>query len=336
MTFPHPADHPLALPHLGRENGRFTFLGAEIDGELFGPLQEALWRRCDGSRPMTGFSAEEQRTITRWHEAGMVLLAPAPADPAGRRPPGPPGPSGPVVVSPHPDDAQLALGGWLARDGGHVVDVFSTEVWTVRRPYQDRPELTSRLIVAEEHVACRVLGVSVELLGFLDAAERPAWKQGFFTAGEDDLEPARREPELLEEVTARLAATLPSDRLVLAPLAVGGHADHVLCREAALRLLADGVLAPGRLAFYADMPYSLFDDPEKSVHTLSERLASRGLAPPRAQDVRLEAAHGDRKREALRSYRLQLNDGHLRRVDRHGRRLGAERGHAFAERVWRV
>jgi LmbE family N-acetylglucosaminyl deacetylase len=316
------------LPHLERRGGRVTFLGDPLDNELFSSVHHELWSLCDGSRAVAAFEPAQRRMLTRWYQAGMVVMAPARTAGAGVDR------TGPAVVAPHPDDAQLALGGLLARDGGHVVDVFTTEVWTLRPYYRARPGLTAQLLLAEEDVACRVLDVDKTLLGFTDAAERPAWRDGFLASGPVAEGSVLREPELLGEVGERLAAALPAGRRVLVPLAVGGHVDHLLCREATLQLLDRGTLRPDQVGFYEDMPYTLFGDAGKDAGRLSERLARQGVSALRPHDIPLDGGCVSSKWEALRTYRLQVGGGMARRIMRHGSRLGAPGGHAMVERIW--
>jgi LmbE family N-acetylglucosaminyl deacetylase len=71
---------------------------------------------------------------------------------------------------------------------------------------------------------------------------------------EDDLPPT----EILRREIARL-----EPQMVYFPLGVGGHVDHVLCREAGVELLGEarqwimpGPEWAGRLSFYEDFPYA--------------------------------------------------------------------------------
>jgi LmbE family N-acetylglucosaminyl deacetylase len=322
----NPLVRPLRLPHL--ENGADSprFLGEPLTPELAAGWDGGLWERCDGSRTAKHFTQEQRRRLVDWRGAGMLLLVPPPSrdDQA----------VGPAVISPHPDDAVLALGGLLASRGGMVLDVFSQETWTVRTYYRTRPELTTRVLIEEETAACRVLGAGVSLLGFTDGADRSAWEQGFLADRPGVPDPAEREPELLAELVDRLALVLPRDRTVYAPLGVGGHVDHVLCREAVLILLHRSVLRPEYVAFYEDMPYTLFGGAGEAVARLSGRLSDRGGLTP--ADLTVPEAGQAAKREALRAYRLQVTPATANRVDRYGRRAAATVDHAALERVWRI
>lgn len=316
--FRHPltdSDRPLALPHLETGSG-FRFLGHETT--LVDERTLPLWRDCTGDRAFGSWPGPERRVIAGWHAAGLLVAVPAP-----RAPDDGPG----LVVSPHPDDASLAVGALLASRGGHVVDVFTEETWTRRPYYRQRPALTASLLLAEERVSCRVLGAELTLLRHVDGEARPPWAAGFFLDDPADSRPREVEPELFAALVADLGAALPPSGDVLTPLGVGGHVDHVLSREAVLALVDSGALDPARLAFYEDMPYSAFGDPVATAAALAARPEVGPLRP-----VLVPSATADVKREALWAYRLQVTEGMTARVLRYGTRLAS--GLPFAERLW--
>jgi LmbE family N-acetylglucosaminyl deacetylase len=315
---------PLGLPHLEiGDGGAAAFLGEPVPADLWsGPADLELWRRCDGTVPLGVLSDGERQRVTAWHNTGMVTVVDAVASVrTGTEPI--------TVVSPHPDDATLALGALLATRGGTVVDVFTYETFTRRGYYRERAELTARLLCEEEAVACRVLGVEYMLLGHHDAVLRPAWAGGFLDTGSGNpAAPAKIEPDVYADVTADLRDCLPTDGLVFTPLGVGGHADHLLARDATIAAFDVRGWSLARLAFYEDMPYSLFGDP-----------TAAGPSGRRLEPTLLPAGESAAwlKREALRAYRIQVAIGLADRVVRYGRRpLGrpAAPKHGFAERVW--
>ncbi|MFJ7147013.1 PIG-L deacetylase family protein [Streptomyces sp. NPDC100445] len=326
---------PTVLPHVETVDGRLRFMGRRLD--VPGPLPDRdadLLLRCDGGRPLAGFTAADRETIGRWRRLGLLLMAPPPRTP-GRATAAPP-----LIVSPHPDDAALALGGTVARQGGRFLDVFSVETWTKDPYYGRHPATTRRLLLAEEAVAARVLGARAELLGFVDAADRALRRDGFFTdpAWSDGF--AREEPELFDAVTERLSALLDGAGPVYVPLGVGGHVDHLACREAVLRLVRDGGLDGARLAFYEDQPYSLFASAQETAERLGKRLADAGLGELRPLLRPVDETAALTKYEALGAYRIQVRQGIVRRIRRHDTRLAQGAPDAVspaapaAERVW--
>ncbi|MCK2244363.1 MULTISPECIES: PIG-L deacetylase family protein [unclassified Crossiella] len=318
MTELPDAWRPIALPHTEVTATGIRFLGRPVEPPPAGP---DLLARCDGTRALRDFPPAERDRLRQSHRAGLLVLAPPPRPRAG---------AAPVVVSPHPDDAVLALGGLLAARGGRVLDVFSVETWTSIPYYAARPELTTRLLAAEELVACRVLGADPELLGFLDAADRPEHAAGFLAP--DPAAGHTGEPELFAALTARLAKELTGCAEVYLPLAVGGHVDHLLCREAVLALAARGALPGSRLVFYEDQPYSLFTSAEELSAALAPRLRAAGLDRLRPRLLPMDATAGQAKQEALKAYRIQVRAGIRRRVARYERALAGP--DVAAERVW--
>ncbi|WP_432096769.1 PIG-L family deacetylase [Streptomyces sp. bgisy100] len=319
---------PLALPHAEVAGSRILCRGEPVE-ELGHPPGSAarLLARCDGSRPLDGFTAAERSLLGTWQRDGLVVMAPdGHPDRAA--------PDAPVVVSPHPDDAALALGGLLARRGGRVLDVFSVETWTKDPYYAGRPALTSRLLLAEEAVAARVLGTDVELLGFVDAADRAPRAERFFAGTALSEAFPDEEPGLFAELTTRLAGLLDGAAEICAPLGVGGHVDHLACREAVIALLARGDLTGARVVFYEDQPYSVFGSAEEVAQGLAARLTSLGLGALRPELCPMDATAALAKREALRAYRIQVRQGVVRRIARHGERLAERSGHPAAERIW--
>ena len=173
----------------------------------------------------------ERQRVMAWHNAGLVIVVDAVA---GVRT----GTEPITVVSPHPDDATLALGALLATRGGTVVDVFTYETFTHRGYYRERAELTARLLCEEEAVACRVLGVEHMLLGYHDAVLRPAWAGRFLETGSGNAPtPATVEPGVYADVTADLL-DLPAETRVLP-----GHGEETTIGDAAKRF--DGWVTAG-------------------------------------------------------------------------------------------
>ena len=163
-----------------------------------------------------------------------------------------------LAVSPHLDDAAFSVGGLLAAhaaDGGRVT-IVTCFTGNVARPAgfalacqldkglpADADYMALRR--AEDLAACAVIGASALHLPFLEAPHRgygdvPA----LFGARRDDdglVEP-------LAEALARIIALQRPD-LLLGPLGLGGHVDHLVVRDA-LRHVA------GPYLLWEDWPYA--------------------------------------------------------------------------------
>jgi LmbE family N-acetylglucosaminyl deacetylase len=158
-----------------------------------------------------------------------------------------------LLLSPHYDDAVFSAAGTmvaLAREGRVVaINVFGEGAGGKRE--------------AEERRAASLLGFESEALPFRDAPLRTPIHRSVLTphlplrAGERGLI-----APIAAALAARVAALLP-DR-VYAPLGYGGHVDHVLVREAAIR-----AVPPGVLRFYEDAPYCLSATPGSAGLTAS-------------------------------------------------------------------
>jgi LmbE family N-acetylglucosaminyl deacetylase len=276
---------PLLLPHL--ELGE--------PGPAFTEGERAALARCRGEEPLDTFEPAARSAIETARCEGLVAYVPPRRE---RNPPVRPA----LVVSPHPDDAVLSLGALIASTGATVANVFSVETWSPRRFYAERPELTARLVIAEEEAACRVLGAAVEFLGFEDAPLRGVPADATIGVAETaETWRARLGSPLVREVADALRNRCAAAETVYAPAGVGGHVDHLTCLAAVARLVGDG----------EDLPYAIMDrsprPPPDEVRTAGEEA---WLA----------------KSEALRAYRVQLRSGMRPRVMAHGRSLG--------ERLW--
>ncbi|RDI64466.1 PIG-L deacetylase family protein [Nocardia pseudobrasiliensis] len=155
-----------------------------------------------------------------------------------------------VVVSPHFDDAVLAVGALIAArvQSGQPVEVLT--VFTGARDdarHSGRREAFADYVVrrAEDDRALKVLGAQTQRLGLFERIFReppPIGPLGSFHTPVD----IAACPEVAA-VRGTLEETLASDAIVLAPLGIGRQIDHVLVAVAALGLAP----APG-LLFYED------------------------------------------------------------------------------------
>jgi LmbE family N-acetylglucosaminyl deacetylase len=200
-----------------------------------------------------------------------------------------------ICLSPHADDAALSLGGTLARLGPRAL--VATLCGGPREPRACSPfaeALHARMGVeaatiasvrrAEDETALARLGVARLEAGFDDAIYR----------GYDSLEVllggAVRPDDPLAAALDRLIAGLDG-ALVLAPLAAGGHVDHVQAFAAARR--------SGRpVAFYEDFPYVAQHPGVAAARVATERLARFSLGEPPDLEARIAA---------VLAYRSQLD-----------------------------
>lgn len=170
-----------------------------------------------------------------------------------------------IYISPHFDDAVLSCGGliWEQTHSG-----ISVEIWTVMAgdpPLGPESEMaqtmqttwqsgTSPETVAlrriEDQTAARRVGAVIRHLPFPDAIYRRSKTGTLFYPDSIFIDPHPREMPLVEEMAGCLSEKLTQYDTVVCPLAIGGHVDHMLVRQALEQL--------GRpLWYYADVPYTL-------------------------------------------------------------------------------
>ncbi|MFI1718628.1 PIG-L deacetylase family protein [Streptomyces sp. NPDC053513] len=226
-----------------------------------------------------------------------------------------------IVLSPHLDDAVLSCGallGWAGRRAPVTVATLFTEAAPPPYTLSARQYLRqTRTGDAEELFADRreedrrvleLLDVDWRHVGLVDGLFRRLPRSRPGVGRLDRLLPelahvyptyrlhlsrgrvSEHDAETLRVAGETIDALLParSGGLVLAPLGVGGHADHVLARTAAER-------SGRRVVYYSDFPYNqtaAADAEFTGRHRLTARAWERDL---------------DRKAELIRGYRTQAD-----------------------------
>jgi LmbE family N-acetylglucosaminyl deacetylase len=181
-----------------------------------------------------------------------------------------------IYISPHLDDAILSAGGLIhdqALDGNRV------EIWTLvcGFPPEADPspfaqlnhflwgftsvEETVRLRREEDAHAAFIVGAKfVHFDGFPDCIYRRGMDGEPLYPIDVFVEPHPAEADLPAQMTAALASCLEPNDVLVCPLGIGGHADHILVRKA-----VEGLNRP--LRYYADVPYVLNHPEELSPLT---------------------------------------------------------------------
>ncbi|WP_328946224.1 PIG-L family deacetylase [Streptomyces sp. NBC_00250] len=237
-----------------------------------------------------------------------------------------------LVLSPHLDDAVLSCGGLLGWDGRRApVTVASLFTEATPPPYtlsarqylkqtgaDDAEELFAerraedRRVLERLDVHCRHVGLVDGLFRRLPRPRRGTARLARLLPEVAHVYPTYRlhlsrgrvsphDAETLRAVAATVDELLPgsSGGLVLAPLGVGGHADHVLVRTAAER-------SGRRVVYYSDFPYNQHAAPDA-------RFSGRNRLVARGWERGL-----DRKAELIRGYGTQADalfpEGNIPRV----------------------
>ncbi len=290
-------EFPVLLPHVRIEGGSIATPG--VPPSPAPPrLLDAL-RRCDGKTPLREVARAAGvagRVLLEQREAGNLLLWPRRVP---ESPPDEPADAEWIVLSPHPDDAALSVGGWLLSRGADpagspplVVVAFSRTAWTRWRGAGLSPDEVTRLREAEERLAARLFGYAVVFLGLPEAPLRG--RAGVEPCGAPKDERDDEAAQALGAEVRRIAGRHPRATWIL-PLGVGAHLDHLLARDVALSVLATAPAPPG-IELFVDLPYAAREGAEaEPVRVLPGRAVEP--VPVRVADVvgaKVEAcrAHG--------------------------------------------
>ena len=171
-----------------------------------------------------------------------------------------------IYLSPHLDDAVLSCGGIIdsQRKAGIPVEIWN---WMSGIPSGNMPlsdlarsvhaewglasakEVLS-LRLAEDRLAALRVDATPRYFNFLDCIYRYD-ENGIALYDEDIFVPPHvADGQLIEDISFLLQENLRSDDILVAPLTIGNHPDHViLCRA------AEKIKHP--LLYYAEMPYAL-------------------------------------------------------------------------------
>ena len=168
-----------------------------------------------------------------------------------------------IFISPHLDDAVLSCGGIISE----LATTANVEIWSLftraplRGPYSNAAQWLhnvsggatgSRLAAlrrSEDRAACKVLGASAVHLPFVEAVYRQR-RDGRFLYREPiqgSIHPFDK--QLIESIAKELRRLLRAGDRVVSPIAIAGHADHLVTRTAVHDVIGD------RLLYYAEVPY---------------------------------------------------------------------------------
>ena len=277
-----------------------------------------------------------------------------------------------VFISPHPDDAALSCGGRIARlrDRGElvaIVTVFSgagapgtavsgyqRAALGIRGAAADADEIFrdgSTIAAARRAEDARYAGFVGAAITWLDLPD--AVYRGYESDAQllsDPLPDERPPVDVLRRALGTLGdlaqAAGAGERVqVHAPLGVGGHVDHVLCRDAAIALLP----RYPDLFLYEDVPYaglSGFTGWEAAPGPEGSRLAATYTDVSAVLERKVDGAllyatqvgplFGSEAatRRALREYHARVADEGARASS--DTTAGGEGPPVYAERSWRV
>ncbi len=246
-------------------------------------------------------------------------------------------------MSPHRDDAAFSLGlsieHWLR--AGHRVQVLNCFTLSEYAPYSDaaslhandRRSFVSAVRRREDIAWNKLLGgrLNITDLDLLDAPLRLA-------CGVDEV--MHMEIRAGDRALARVAGALrklagkgePGTTAMVLPLAVGGHIDHRITRQAALDALRETAVS---LAFYEDLPYAARPETAGEARSLAETTGF-DLQPAFVQDpAEIPAANVARKYRAAECYDSQIDNDVARQIAAFCEPYGG-RERVWTNAVWRA
>ena len=247
-----------------------------------------------------------------------------------------------LVLSPHRDDAafsvSLSIRQWLL--AGHKVTLLSAFTRSTYAPYEaleamsedERLERVSELRSAEDKAFISALPGNVRSLDlkFLDAPIRlrcDSTEVYQIESGNTDTAISG-----IRRAMAQWIESQASDELcgLVIPLAIGGHVDHRIARDAAVPFAAS---LPS--AFYEDLPYMMRDGAREDFASICRELGnelSENLSPVLIGMMKPGAA--ELKRHLASVYKSQIDLSLAEAIANYSQRYdGAEQ--LWVNRAWR-
>ena len=206
-----------------------------------------------------------------------------------------------LAVSPHLDDAIFSAGGSLCRYAREGWRVLVATVFTASTPNPSGFALTCQLdkgLAAdvdymalrrnEDAVACTLIGAEPIWLPFVEAPHRGYHSAEALFAG------LRRDDAVVDEITPALIRLIErtDPDIVMAPQAIGAHADHI-----ALYAALSACSRPMQL--WIDFPYAARSASRPSPFAEAIRSLSQRTIDLHGDELRI-------KREAVACYASQL------------------------------
>ena len=229
-----------------------------------------------------------------------------------------------TVLSPHCDDAvfdlYLCLSKWARVFSPlNVVTFFSISEYAPHVPRASRSDISVRRR-REDRRALRTIS-TVACLRYLNLLDAPL-RLNIAAA------------EICSRETAALLTSEDIQRLgisvrrycgfggVLCPLGLGGHVDHL-----AVKYAASNEIKPGRLAFYEDLPYSLWTSESELIECVANT-QERARVKLRPAFIRATKSRRWAKFQAARIYQSQVDSSEAKAIADFSARYGG------AERIW--
>jgi LmbE family N-acetylglucosaminyl deacetylase len=224
-----------------------------------------------------------------------------------------------LVVSPHCDDALLALGGTILQTKNvRVVTVFATCAWTAHPDRYDVASL-SRLNKAEDMAALQKAKCKFDLYDYPEAFLRGYRKWNTKV-------PHASDKKLSIEVEAAVRKHAASAHTVAFPLAAGEHVDHMMICNIGLNMTLELLKMGKKVIFYEDLPYCWYGGREERIAVIGKK----HQLEPELIDIQMQL---EAKKTLLREYKTQLIEKDIERISDYANGVTSV---GYKERVWNV
>jgi LmbE family N-acetylglucosaminyl deacetylase len=219
------------------------------------------------------------------------------------------------ILSPHIDDAAygltLSISKFINRNiPVTIINCFTVTKWTIKFVSKETDVISA--LRKKEDVAYKTFfndKLNIVNLDMIDAPLRNGYIFQF-----KPLEPA--EWEVVDAIKKYLLENV--DGILLCPLAVGDHIDHVICREAVIHLYNKL-----QVLFFEDLPYTQRISQEqlnRHIQQLEEQLQVTLV-----NNINRVEEASINKEQAIRLYETQLNDEICSEIMAHMHALQGER-----------
>ena len=231
-----------------------------------------------------------------------------------------------IVLSPHSDDVAFSISGLIMKIlmpyPLHVVTVFSISACTASdlgHPVHKITDMRKR----EDECFFRSISSNIKIshMDLLDAPLRLDIKEDRVFSASPGVSGFKETMKIYHHINT----ICRPNNLVIAPLAIGAHIDHLIVRNTALKLSDDGY----PVIFYEDLPYSgNFSNIQLEHFIKSIQWENRfKLVPAHVYISKVLK----KKIQKISQYTSQMSDSIVGRIVRHAHGIG----HGIpAERIW--
>lgn len=320
-------DHliPLCYPHYKIENDKLIFMNfrkKKVEPHLLSVLKKVdgistVEEIVKNNREITVESLlalEENKIITFYHPSSFTDQERT---------------KNIVILSPHADDASFSLGGslWKYRNRAniHIINIFTRQDFTIYwKLYAESRE--KNFVHHEERMAWKLLNIKDgKMLGLKDAPMREKYKDQVILSEEfDSSKIISNEQKLYQQLTTSIGEIIKNinPSIILCPLGIGKHVDHILVRDACIEAVKDY----RRLSFYEEMPYVISFNRETVIKEVEEKVKRKLVS--RKIDI---TSSVEMKLKVLNIYKSQIKSFQAKAMVQH-----SYQSSSCFENIWRV